>query len=78
MDRAFIYIAHHDFRAFAQKAFEIINPGTTFMDNWHIGAISHALEEMRAGEHLRQIINVPPRTLKSQLVSVIWPAFLQS
>ncbi len=29
------------------------------MDNWHIGAISHALEEMRAGEHLRQIINMP-------------------
>jgi hypothetical protein len=68
--------ARQDFLAFAQKAFEIINPGTLFLDNWHIAAIAYALEEMSAGKHRRQIINMPPRTLKSQLVSVIWPAFL--
>ena len=31
---------------------------------------------MLAGARRRQIINMPPRTLKSQLVSVFWPAFL--
>ena len=77
MERAsFIHVARQDFLAFAQKGFEIINPGSLFLDNWHIGAIAHALEEMLAGARYRQIINMPPRTLKSQLVSVCWPAFL--
>jgi predicted phage terminase large subunit-like protein len=71
-----IHAARQDFIAFAQKAFQIINPGTSFLDNWHIAAIAYVLEEMSAGKHRRQIINMPPRTLKSQLVSVIWPAFL--
>jgi predicted phage terminase large subunit-like protein len=73
---SFDHICRNDFRAFAQKAFEIINPGEEFLDNWSIGAIVHALEEMRLGTCRRQIINMPPRTLKSFLVSVCWPAFL--
>ena len=71
-----VHAARQDLIVFAQKGFEIINPGTLFLDNWHIRAIAHALEEMLAGAHIRQIINMPPRTLKSQLVSVCWPAFL--
>jgi hypothetical protein len=31
---------------------------------------------MRLGAYRRQIINMPPRTLKSLLISVWWPAFL--
>ena len=77
MDSAsFLHVCRSDFRAFAQKAFEIINPGEQFLDNWHIGAIAHALEELRLGSYRRQIINLPPRLLKSTLVSVCWPAFL--
>jgi predicted phage terminase large subunit-like protein len=71
-----VHVFHHDFLAFAQKAFEIVNPGTQFLDNWHMGAIAHVLDQMSLGAHYRQIINMPPRTLKSQLVSVCWPAFL--
>jgi predicted phage terminase large subunit-like protein len=73
---AFLHVCRSDFRAFTQTAFEIINPGEQFLDNWHIGAIAHVLEEMRLGTCRRQITNLPPRTLKSLLVSVIWPAFL--
>jgi predicted phage terminase large subunit-like protein len=77
MDAAsFAHICRNDFRSFARKAFEIINPATPFLDNWHIGAVVHALEEMRLGAYRRVIINIPPRMLKSQLTSVYWPAFL--
>jgi hypothetical protein len=48
-----VHICRHDFPAFAQKAFEIVNPATTFMDNWHIGTIAQALEEMRHGGYRR-------------------------
>jgi hypothetical protein len=77
MDAASLaHICRRDFCAFAQKGFEIVNPGERFLDNWHIGAIAHVLEEMQLGAYRRQIINMPPRTLKSLLVSVCWPAFL--
>lgn len=77
MDRAtLVHIARTDFLAFVQKSFEIINPGTPFLDNWHIGALAYVLEELRLGAHRRQIINMPPRLLKSTVVSVCWPAFL--
>jgi hypothetical protein len=77
MDRAtLVHIARTDFLSFVQAAFEIINPGTQFRDNWHIGAVAYVLEELRLGAHRRQIINMPPRLLKSTGVSVCWPAFL--
>ncbi len=73
---ALVQVCRQDFRAFVEKSFEILNPGTAFLDTWHIGAIAHVLEEMRLGANRRQIINMPPRTLKSQITSVCWPAFL--
>ena len=77
MDSAsFLHVCRSDFRAFAQKAFEILNPGTQFLDTWHIDAIANGLEEIRRAAYRRQIINMPPRTLKSHLASICWPAFL--
>ncbi len=70
------WIASKDLAVFARKAFEVLNPGATLEDNWHIEAIIYVLDELRAGSWRHQIINMPPRTLKSQLCSVIWPAFL--
>lgn len=70
------WIASKDLPVFTRKAFEVLNPGTTLDDNWHLDAIAYVLNELALGGRRRQIINVPPRTLKSQLCSVIWPAFL--
>ena len=69
-------IASENFFAFACKAFEIGNPATPFEDNWHLRAMAYQLERMRTGECRRLIITVPPRSLKSTMVSVAWPAFL--
>lgn len=63
------------FDAFAQKAFEIVEPGTEYEFNWHIGCISEHLEAVLAGEIKRLIINEPPRTLKSFQVTRAFPAW---
>lgn len=64
------------FDAFAERAFAIANPAVQFEYNWHIGCIGEHLEAMYAGEISRLIINLPPRSLKSFLVSSAFPAWV--
>ena len=44
--------------------------------NGHICAIAYCLEQIRLGKIKRLIINVPPRSLKSLMCSVAFPAFV--
>jgi predicted phage terminase large subunit-like protein len=53
-----------------------LNPTTPFRRNWHLEAILYRLEQVRRGEITRLIINLPPRHLKSIMVSVAFPALL--
>jgi predicted phage terminase large subunit-like protein len=69
-------ILRSDLHAFARKCFVELNPATIFKDNWHIEAITHALEQVIAGRTKRLIMNIPPRSLKSFISSVVVPAFL--
>src|SRR6266849_6032183 len=67
----------NSFGAFFYRAFEILNPEKRLIPNWHIEAVCHAVEQMVKGESgNRLVINLPPRTLKSQIVSVCLPAWL--
>lgn len=68
--------ARHDFTAFARFAFSAIQPGVVFEQNWHIECICEHLEAMLRGEIPRLIINLPPRSLKSFLVSQAFPAWV--
>lgn len=61
---------------FIQKSFYIINQGTKYIHNWHIDAISEALNEVCNGNIKRLIINMPPRYLKSVCVSASFPAWI--
>ena len=63
------------FLAFVAKVFETLHNGREMHDNWHIDAMCYALECVRKGSKSRLMINVPPRSLKSIIVSVAWPAF---
>ena len=62
-------IYRQDFIAFFRKAFEILNPGEKLIPSWHLEAIARTLEDCR-GKRARKIINAPPRSLKSFIVSV--------
>jgi predicted phage terminase large subunit-like protein len=61
---------------FVQQSFMTVYPDQCLEPNWHIDAIIHALERNLSGECPQLIINLPPRQLKSFLVSICWPAFL--
>jgi predicted phage terminase large subunit-like protein len=65
-----------DLPAFLHRSVLTLNPGEPFLPNWHLDAICYQLERVRRGEITRLIVNMPPRSLKSILVSVAFPAFL--
>ena len=66
----------HDFVTFVEGSFRALNPQTEYLHSWHIEVIAAALEECRLGKLRRLIINLPPRSLKSHMASVAFPAFL--
>ena len=70
-------IFRQDFIAFFLKAFEILYPGEKLILGWYLEAIARFLEDSR-GKRARKIINAPPRSLKSFIVSVAWVAFVLS
>ena len=65
-----------DFALFVERSFAELNPQTKFYHNWHIEVVSDALEQCRTGKLKRLIINLPPRSLKSHMASIAFPAFL--
>ena len=75
-EEAYLAAIGSDLKVFLRQAFETIYPGKAFLDNWHIDAIVHCLERSIEGHMPRLIINLPPRQLKSFIVSVALPAFI--
>jgi hypothetical protein len=69
-------ILRQDFLSFVQRCMGTLAPAAAFLDNWHLQAIAHALEQIRHGRIRRLIINLPPRSLKSVMTSVAFPAFV--
>ena len=61
--------------AYVRAAWHLVEPQTSFMDNWHIGLICEYLQAVTDLEIHNLIINVPPRHMKSLLVSVFWPTW---
>jgi predicted phage terminase large subunit-like protein len=56
-------------------AWPVLQPGTTFIDNWHVRAMCDHLEAVHSGQIKRLIINIPFRMLKSTIVSQAFPAW---
>jgi predicted phage terminase large subunit-like protein len=64
------------FAEFVKMAWRVIEPGTPLKWNWHLDAMCLHLEGITRG-HLkpRLIINVPPGSSKSTIVTVLWQAW---
>jgi hypothetical protein len=69
-------VCRNDFASFVRKCYHTLSPGSSFHPNWHILAVAHHLEQVRRGKIKRLIINMPPRSLKSVMSSVAFPASL--
>jgi len=68
-------LATRSFREFVRLAWPVVEPSTPFVPGWHIDAIIEHLEAVTGGQIRNLLINVPPRHMKSLLVSVFWPAW---
>lgn len=62
--------------AFTRSSWHILEAGNSLKWNWHLDTICGYLEAFKQREIKRLIINVPPGTMKSLLVSVFFPAWV--
>lgn len=69
-------IYRHDFRSYLRKAFYVLHGPEALDDNWHLDAIAWALRNVGPNDVLRQMILMPPRSMKSLIVSVFWVSWL--
>ena len=67
--------AARSLREFVRQAWHVIEPSALFVPGFHIDAIIDHLEAVTRGDIRNLLINVPPRHMKSLLVSVFWPAW---
>ena len=60
---------------FVRAAWPVLEPGTPYLSNWHIDAVSEYLEAVTAGQITRLLVNMPPRYGKSILITILWPVW---
>ena len=65
-----------DFPAFVRAAWPIIRPGLALSWSWHYDLIAEYLTLVWQRKCRRLVINLPPRTLKSLMVTVLFPAWV--
>ena len=66
------------FKAFAQAAWHIVEPTVPLVWNWHLDVECQDLEDLYNKVIYREVLNVPPGTMKSILCSVLWRAWIWS
>jgi predicted phage terminase large subunit-like protein len=70
-------LAQDSLAEFVKQAWHVVEPKTAIQWNWHLDAICEYLEAVTADDGInRLIINLPPRSGKSILASVMWPAWV--
>lgn len=60
---------------FIKQAWSVIEGDKEFVDGWHIQAICEHLEAVANRQIKNLIINIPPRCMKSTIVSIAFPAW---
>lgn len=60
---------------FVREAWHVLEPNAALVWNWHLDAICAHLEAVTDGRINRLLINVPPGSSKSLIVSVLWQAW---
>ena len=63
------------FVEFIRSAWHIVEPSNPYVHGWHVNALCQHLTAISNGQITRLLINIPPGTAKSLIVSVFWPAW---
>lgn len=67
--------ARRHLKHFVKLFWSVIEPGTELIWSWALDAVCDHLEAVSNGQIRDLVINIPPRHLKSTIVSVMWPAW---
>lgn len=65
-------------KGFVAYFWDVVEPGTDLRWNWHLDVLCEDLEALERGSITKEIVNVPPGTMKSLLMSVFFRAKLWS
>lgn len=60
---------------FVREAWHVLEPNARLVWNWHLDALCEHLEAVTDGRITRLLVNVPPGSSKSLIVSVLWQAW---
>jgi hypothetical protein len=71
---ALLAVLRQDLPSFIAKCFATLEPGGSYLENWHILHIAHQLTRVSDGEIKRPIVNIPPRHLMSICITVAYTA----
>lgn len=63
---------------FVRSAWHVLEPSTPLLWNWHLDVLCGYLQALYDGRlrSRRLVINIPPGTAKSLVVSVFYPAWI--
>ena len=77
-ERALIDLVYRNFfPAFVHAAFKVVHSDKRLQHNWHIDVVCGYLQGIAEGRKPRRLVlNMPPRSLKTFIVSVCLPAWL--
>lgn len=67
--------AEKSFHEFVKQAWHVIEPAD-FVDGWHIRICCEHLEAVSRNEIKTLVINIPPRSSKTLIISVMFPAWV--
>lgn len=68
-------LATRHLRHFVRQAWHIVEPGTEYQHNWHIDCLCDHLESTLDGRIRNLVVTMPPRAMKSLVISVFFPAW---
>lgn len=72
----FNHLCINDFGFFLKQALKVIEPETEFEWNFHMDEMCRVLQEIEEGKYREVDFNVPPRTLKTLIISVSFPCWV--
>lgn len=61
---------------FVRAMWSAAEPGRPYLDNWHVEVVCETLEGVARGDATELVLCQPPRTMKSYLVNVFFPAWV--
>lgn len=75
-EEVFKELCENDFSFYCQQFLKVVEPETEFEWNWHMDALCLHCEKVFYGDIQNLDIQIPPRMLKSIIVSVLFPCWV--